>query len=169
VLAASYGPAPAVGEGAQRGATVELMAALPADTDRERMHAALRPLGCRDIETRASVVDDKPALLLAAHAPAARVDEVARALWSLGARRVRTLPSAVRAPEVREVTVALGQGNKKVPVRVAIVTSEGELLWREPNREDVIAAARQLGVPPGAVRGEALLESESREEPDEQQ
>lgn len=137
------------------GAVVELRARMPGDSDPRALSAALAPLGATSVVLTPYTDERGPGLSLSCGAERGAVADVARALWRRGARGVRAMEAERLTPDEREVTVAVGRGNKKVPVRVVEVRDAGEVLWREPRAEDVGEAAGRLGWSVGRVRSQA--------------
>jgi hypothetical protein len=163
---ASYGPAD---DGSSTGAEVyDVWALLPAQVDRTGASDEVIRAGGDALST---VIVDTPrgaALGLSCLVRADGLDDVTRLLWRHGADDVRVAVAQRRRPERREVTVAVGRGNKKEPVRLIESRDAGELLRAEPDRDDVLAAARRLKVSPSDVHADALVAGRAQQNGDDE-
>jgi uncharacterized protein (DUF111 family) len=164
---ASYGPPPAASALDARGGSRELVALLPSDADRLIAADELTRAGADGVSHAPVDTARGPALRISCAAPEGSLDEVTRVLWRHGAEEVRVLDAERRRPECTEVTVAVGRGNKRESVRVALYRDAGRLLRVQPDREDVLAAARLLKVAPGEVHADAVVASRRAVEGDE--
>jgi uncharacterized protein (DUF111 family) len=96
-------------------------------------------------------------LRLHAAVPPRQLDAVVRALWRAGAEHVHTAWGECRDAPVEEVTVPVGRGRTRRPVRVRAVRDEdGTVLSLRCGADDVREAARVGRRPEEMVRADAL-------------
>jgi uncharacterized protein (DUF111 family) len=150
---ALYGPLPDVETREDRPARARVchaQATLPAEVDRPALEDALARQGA--YIARMSPRADHPGWHIDAVGP--DDEALTQALLVAGAHEVIAREATRAAAGVREVAVAIAGPSGEFHVRARVWTHDGKARFLEPVWEDLLQAARRVGMPPDAVRRE---------------